>query len=231
MKRLIVFMDWQNLYKRARGCFYCNDDPDFTHGQVWPHKLAQYLAERASENASEGSEPFEAVDIRVYRGAPKNDEDPKAYNAFQRQIAAWKRHNNRITIIKRDIVYPKSRNSEGQWARNSDPPKEKGIDVSLAVDVVTLAVEGRFDHAVVFSSDQDIAPAIEFVAKRADASPGHPGISVAAWDGGSRLRAQNIRVMCHWIKESDFRRLADSTNYTERATASSSGGAPKPGLL
>lgn len=226
MGRLVVFMDWQNVYKRARECFYGQDDPDFTHGQVWPHSLAQLLCDRVSDH---GDTDFEVAEIRVYRGAPKNDEDPKGYSAFQRQTSRWVSHNNRVTLIKRDLVYPKSRTADGVWERNDQPAREKGVDVSLAVDVVTMGTSGQYDHAVVFSSDQDLAPAIEFLARRNDRDPTLPGVSVAAWDGGSRLRAQGIRVMCHWIKAEDFQSLVDDRDYTIASSAKQ--GAPRPGPM
>ena len=225
-KRLVVFMDWQNIYKRARSCFYMADDPDFTHGQVWPHKLSALLAQRVQEN---GDEDVTVAQTRVYRGAPRNDEDPTGYNAFQRQVTAWRACNNLVEVSKRDLIYPKSRNKYGEWVRNDLPVKEKGVDVQLAVDLVALSVEGSFDHAVVFSSDMDLAPALEFVTKRHHEDKQRPSVSVAAWDGGSRLKTTTgRRVMCHWIKEEGFRSLEDSRDYTLPTTM---GHHPTPGPL
>lgn len=44
--------------------------------------------------------------------------------------------------------------------------REKGIDVKIAVDIVTDAVDNHYDTAVIVSSDTDLIPAIEYVRGR-----------------------------------------------------------------
>src|SRR3989344_7315687 len=44
--------------------------------------------------------------------------------------------------------------------------REKGIDVKIAVDVVTDAVDDHYDTAVIVSSDTDLIPAIEYVKSK-----------------------------------------------------------------
>lgn len=223
MSGIVVFMDWQNIYKRARSAFYTADDPDFVHGQVWPHKVAHILADR--HNQMSGSQ-LSISDIRIYRGAPRNEFDPTGYNAFQRQTTSWKSHNGRVSVHKRDINYPTEINDRGERVRSDLPPKEKGVDVSLAVDLTTMGVEREYEHAIVFTSDNDLIPAVEYVHRRAEICPGSPTISVAAWDGGSRIRPKGRRVFCHWLYESDFLSTEDLRDYTLPTTTS---GPPRPG--
>lgn len=44
--------------------------------------------------------------------------------------------------------------------------KEKGVDVRIAVDMVTLTCDGYLDIAIIASSDSDLQPAIREVVKR-----------------------------------------------------------------
>ena len=44
--------------------------------------------------------------------------------------------------------------------------KEKGVDVSIAVDMVTAACDGRIKTAILASSDSDLQPAIRELNKR-----------------------------------------------------------------
>lgn len=41
--------------------------------------------------------------------------------------------------------------------------QEKGIDVRLALDLVTLAIDGRYDVGLILSQDQDLSEAVEDV--------------------------------------------------------------------
>lgn len=47
--------------------------------------------------------------------------------------------------------------------RSSGPPVEKGVDVTLAVDMVALAYSNVFDIAILVSGDADFVPAIRAV--------------------------------------------------------------------
>ena len=43
--------------------------------------------------------------------------------------------------------------------------KEKGGDVRIALDIVRLALEGKYDVALIFSQDQDLSEAVQDVKK------------------------------------------------------------------
>lgn len=44
--------------------------------------------------------------------------------------------------------------------------KEKGVDVRIATDMISLAWEGNYDVAVLISSDRDFAPLAEFLGSK-----------------------------------------------------------------
>ena len=60
--RVVVFLDWQNVYKGAREAF-CAFSSLHWHGQVGPTALAQHLADDS---------PFDRQleQVRIYRGLP-----------------------------------------------------------------------------------------------------------------------------------------------------------------
>ena len=67
---------------------------------------------------------------------PSNAHDIKGYSAAQRQVALWDQH---------PLVYPRTRPLNYPDPRE---PKEKGIDVLLALDFVVMAIRGEYDVGV-----------------------------------------------------------------------------------
>ena len=62
------------------------------------------------------------------------------------------------------------------------PPREKGIDVALAIDLVHSALREEYVVAVVFTNDTDILPAVELAFYETE-----PRIEIAAWQGAKPL--------------------------------------------
>jgi hypothetical protein len=91
--------------------------------------------------------------------------------------------------------------------------EEKGIDVKMALDIVTMAIDDSYDIGVVVSSDTDLHPAIEYVLNSSKLSK---RIEVAAWYSSSyrsRLSLPGVRIWCHQLDRSIYDRLADNTDY------------------
>lgn len=197
--RVVVFIDYQNTYRSARRAFGF-DDSHHVDGQFHPRSVGEMVARRYSD-------PAVLHQVRLYRGRPSNRHDPKGYAAAQRQVSIWKK-TNLVVVTERNLWYP----SPG----SSDQPREKGVDVSLAIDFVMMAVRGEYDVGVVFSGDADLLPAVEEVHQIDGAEP-----AVAAWepdDGhGRRLRPSGIPVRCHWLNRGDYESLRDLRDYTVKA--------------
>lgn len=138
-------------------------------------------------------------------------------------MAAWSR-NNKVEILARTLRYPPD------WPDCEETPREKGVDVSLAVDLVVLGTEKAYDTAIVMSSDQDLAPAVEYVAEQ------HHRLSirveVAAWRGGNGRRPNRIntksRVYCHWLEDQQYWGLTDDTDYTIASQSPPGPPVPRP---
>lgn len=83
------------------------------------------------------------------------------------------------------------------WPDRSQPgekPREKGIDVALAIDFVTMAVRGEYDVGILFSTDTDLKPALEAVAQLGTGVRAE----VAAWSGDGHNRRLSISSRQLW---------------------------------
>lgn len=107
----------------------------------------------------------------------------------------------------RTLQYPR------EWPR--EKAREKGIDVKLAIDIVSMATRREFDVAILMSRDTDLKPALEFV-RDLHGTP-YPRCEVAAWSSPSgyskRLSIPGTQIWCHWLDESDYEAVSDPTNY------------------
>lgn len=201
--RVVVFLDWQNVYKGAREAF-CSYGAPHWEGQVQPLALGRLIA---------ADSPFDRRlhQVRVYRGQPDATRDPKGYAANARQIAAWRR-SPMVDVTVRTLRYPRGWPSSH---RAGEKPQEKGIDVALAIDFVTLAVAGEYEVGVLMSTDTDLKPALEAVAQL---TPTH-GVraEVAAWSSAAghsrRLSIGSRRLYCHWLGKDLYHQAADPTDY------------------
>ena len=196
--KLSLFIDAQNAYRGARTSFFSDTSPSVS-GQFNPAKLATLIESRGGpENLA-----CSLSEVRVYTGRPEAVKDPKTYAAHMKQCAEWSR--NGVTIVHRALRYPRG------WP--IEKAQEKGIDTALAIDFVTMAVDGAYDLGVIMSTDTDLLPAIEFVRTR---FAGHRHVAVAAWRSRRSRRRLSIpgsNVWCHWLSRDDYDAVADTKNY------------------
>ncbi len=203
--RVIVFLDYQNVYNGAREAFGLRAKAG-RYGQIDPLRLARLIADRHPEESH-------VAGVRVYRGRPESAKQPKAYGANMRQSDAQKkRGGGLVKIITRTLRYPCS------WPH--EPAQEKGIDVALAVDFVTMAIKGEYDIGVLMSTDTDLIPALEAVI----ALGGHPypRCEVAAWSSpgtySRRLQVPGKKLWCHWLCREDYAKAEDLTDYNRHGS-------------
>ncbi len=199
--RIVVFLDYQNVYRRARGAFHDEVNDPAVNGQINPLALAQLIASR-------GAVTRDLKQVRVYRGRPDSAKQPDSYGANLRQCQAWEQLSGTVNVITRTLRYPLN------WP--TERAQEKGIDVSLAVDFVVMAVSGEYDVGVIMSTDTDLKPALEAVTTLRGVNA-YPRCEVAAWSvpgGHSRRIAINAaNVWCHWLNKQDYDSVADVTDY------------------
>jgi uncharacterized LabA/DUF88 family protein len=198
--RVLVFLDYQNVALAAHHRF----GPVGTANRIAnldPATLGRLITSRRHV-------PSELAEVRVYRGLPNSRREPVAAAANSRQADAWER-TNMVTTVRRLLRYPRG------WP--AVPAQEKGIDVSLAIDMIRLALEHRYDVGVLFSSDTDLVPALETLAELKLAR-----FEVAAWAGTNRLRlAGKARPWCHYLSRADYLAVVDPTDYTKPSPTAS----------
>lgn len=204
--RVVAFLDYQNVYRSARRTFHTHGTDPHWMGQVSPTALGQHLAADSRYDRA-------LEEVRVYRGLPSSKRDAKGYAACRRQLSAWAAQPG-VTVIARPLQYIDD--DAGNLVRVG----EKGIDVALAVDIVTMAASGALDVAIIFSLDTDLHPAMEFVAGKQRAW-GKPRIETAAWTNpdltNPRLSLRGQTVYCHWIDRITYTKVQDLTNYARPA--------------
>jgi hypothetical protein len=121
-QRVVVFLDYQNVYHRARDAF-CSPPASASQGQVDPLALGRLLAGRVPGGCLTG--------VRVYRGRPSQRRDSRSHAACRRQTARQVgRGGGLVVVLSRELRYPPD------WPRR--PAEEKGIDVALAGRLVRL---------------------------------------------------------------------------------------------
>ena len=131
--RTIVLIDGQNLFHLAREAWGPSPPYDWPSYDVG--KLAQTLV---------GLTPGRALEeTRFYTGVPDRQSLPYWHDFWTRKLRYLHRHG---------IQVYRGRVNQGG---------EKGVDVSIALDLVRATYEQRYDAAIIVSQDADFAPAVD----------------------------------------------------------------------
>ena len=135
--RTLVLFDGQNLYRLAMRAY--GPGPPYS----WPSydvvKLAQCLVARVPGRT--------LTEVRFYTGVPSHSQ-----GAFWHKF--W---NNKLRALQRQEVYV----YRGRLTSSGENVQEKGVDVSLAIDLVEATHQQSYDVAIVVSQDTDLNPAVE----------------------------------------------------------------------
>lgn len=188
--KLALFIDYQNVYSRCRAAFNLPAE-DRTAGQVSPVKVGRLIATRMPDTRLEK--------VFVYRGLPDKRKDGYGYAAVRRHTAAWEAQG--VEVVTRPLQYIED-----------EPPREKGIDVHLAIDVVRTALSSDFEVIAIFSGDSDLAPVAEFVFDRYPESGVR--LNLVAWQRAPRIILGGDRKpYCHYLRRTDYQTVCDERNY------------------
>ena len=196
--QVAVFIDWQNTYKTAREAFGWDLDFPNEYGNYSPYRLAKLLA-AGNERGAGG----ELVRVNIHRGLPSQRYDREGYAANRRQSAAWMRENPELVVPRlRPLRY--SRDPEHR-------PREKGVDVELALAAVEWILTDQCKVAVVFSHDTDLVPAVDMLRRL----KGGRCIETASWTSerfNQRIRTQPP-VFHHDLSQEVFDQIETRVNY------------------
>jgi len=141
LKRATAFFDGQNLFHAAKRAF----------GYSWPNydplKLAQVICR---------TQGWQLEKTCFYTGVPSPDDDSFWNHFWMAKLAQMGRLG--IRTFSRSLKY---RNQtvklRGGGVTTVLVGNEKGIDVRLALDVVSAARNDACDVALIFSQDQDLS--------------------------------------------------------------------------
>ena len=194
--RVALFIDAQNVLQGARHCFHAGDASRHTDGQTDPIALGNLICDRAPPGFARA-----LSEVRIYTGRPDSSKQPKTYGAHMRQCEAWERAGS--VVVTRALRYP------GDWPDRR--AEQKGVDVQIAIDFIAGAIDERYDVGVIFSTDSDLRPALEFVADRFDR---YPRAEAAAWRGPGNNRALSVqKSWVHYLNYDDYLAVRDRTDY------------------
>jgi NYN domain len=130
--------------------------------------------------------------VEVHRGLPSSGRDPVGFAATRRQAQAWIAGNPEVVIPRlRPLRYDED-------VDGHQVPREKGVDVNLAIGIVEQIMRGACDVAILLSHDTDLLPLVETVARL----KGPRAIETTSWrsdDFRQRLRTKVRGVHHHDI--------------------------------
>jgi uncharacterized LabA/DUF88 family protein len=143
--RTIVFIDGQNLYHGAKDAWRPKPPvgySKYSYPSYDVEKLAQCLVIRVTGRV--------LSQIRFYTGVPDPNLGPTEYlwHSFWTNKLRYLQ-NRGVEIYKGRINYK----------------QEKGVDVSLAIDLVRLTYEQQYEVAIIVSQDYDFGPAVRLAKK------------------------------------------------------------------
>lgn len=153
------------------------------------------------------------TEIRVYTGIHTPVRDARLNAMMQRRMSAGiAEQPDKVDVFPRPLRYSLKR-PKGE---------EKGVDVELAIDVVSLALDDAFDVCVVASGDTDLVPALQLVADRFPdktlVTLGLEPITGCEENTPAPLDLPRGDVVRHRITLRDFGRMADRRNFFESST-------------
>jgi uncharacterized LabA/DUF88 family protein len=199
--RVAVVVDYQNMHLTARGQFTPQGAPTH-HSLLHPLHLANQIV-IAREAAQRTSVSTKLEHVSVFRGLPSSSHDAKNYARSLAQKAEWTR-DRRVQVTYRPLRY--------QWENGVLVPREKGVDVLVALDIVQLAQSRAYDVVILAAHDTDLEPALEF-ALRGAAGGGGPTIETAGWRNCKRLRAGGSQLWHTFLNQSHYQAARDRKQY------------------
>jgi hypothetical protein len=189
-----VFIDYQNAHFCGHG-LWCPEDEQKHHCLIDPLLLAELLVQRRAPGGV-------IQTVRVFRGRPDPRKDPTGAGRNDKQWSAWTA-DPRVTVSRRELQYLPGWDN----AVAPIPPREKGVDVGLAIDLVERSIDKAFEVGIVFSHDTDLIPAIELAVRRG------AHVEVGSWTGRSRLSSKRFKLWNHVLVEADFIAVRDPRSY------------------
>ncbi len=162
MKNAIVLIDGENFRKKVE---------DVLKAESVKTPTTNFEDIRLNELLLEVFKPFKKIKIakinyysaklRIY---PSTETKSKQLIADQRKLKMTLESQGINFVIAGNVRAQEEKNSKGIVKKTSF--KEKGVDVRIAVDMVSIACDKEYDTIILCSSDSDIQPAVYEAKKR-----------------------------------------------------------------
>lgn len=197
IKHAMAFVDGQNLYQHAKDAF------GHHHPNYDPIKLHKFVCDQ------NGWVPNL---VRFYTGVPDPNENEMWAGYWSNRVLALKRAG--VAVTTRPIRYRKEIIAIDGNSETVTTPQEKGIDVRLALDIVSLARKRNFDVAVVFSQDQDLQEIVQEVRDISVEQDRWIKV-VSAYPFGPQASSKRGIDKTQWVKidQEDYEKCLDPKDY------------------
>lgn len=190
--RTIVFIDGQNLYHLAKKPWESSSASEYT----WP----SYDVERLANPLVNETSGRTLTEIRFYTGVPNPKTGPKQayWDGF------W---SNKIRRLHRQGIYV-------YRGRVNVGGQEKGVDVSLAIDLIQATYESCYEAAIIVSQDSDFGPAVR-LAKQIANGQGRMRVFESHFPVGPASRSRRGVPGTTWrpIEQATYDACLDSRDY------------------
>jgi len=200
--RAICFFDGQNLFHSAKAAF------GYTFPNFDPLALSKLVC---------GSKGWDLAQARFYTGIPDAADKPFWNHFWTAKGAQMGREG--VYVYTRPLVYRTKKIDLPDGTQHTFVDgDEKGIDVRLALDIISCANAGSYDIAVVFSRDQDlseVAEELRTIAKQ----QGRFIKMVSVFPFSPVVKAYRGINKTDWIRldKADYDKCIDTRDYRPKA--------------
>ncbi len=206
--RVLAFIDGQNAYKACERLY--------GHGPTHPILLGDCLRDNRK-----------LVGVRYYSGVPNPNIDPDGRKRSDLRHNLMRRTG--VTVIPRQLRYrwewgfdrsalPDPMKNQGSTHQTTVKPfqraREKGIDLSIGLDVIELALGGYMDVAVILSSDTDLCEAARAVHQATIAAGARVSVEAALFTDAKKAIVLNHYDHTRQLRYGDFDAARDSFDYS-----------------
>jgi uncharacterized LabA/DUF88 family protein len=136
-KRTVAFFDGQNLFHAAKLAF----------GHIFPNYDPLKLSIAVCE-----ARGWTLQQTRFYTGIPSADDSTHWHRFWCRKLLAMSRDG--VHVYSRPLRYRNKISIDGSPVLVGEG---KGIDVRIAIDILSCVIRGYCDVVLVFSQDQDLS--------------------------------------------------------------------------
>lgn len=159
--RAVLFVDYENAYRRAARLFFPGQSKETGHFHPW--KLGELICARHNESRRRSSPPLELIETRVYWGhfLPNVKGQHRRSRAQEARFDVWRNPPAKLGVRAANVnvrVIAPPRQLPAAWyptERERREPVEKEVDTAISVDLLAMAHAGELDVALLFSEDSD----------------------------------------------------------------------------